>query len=69
MKVVLERIEITWWHFQIRLLDESDLLQNILPHFRVFWVRREEIATALAWSVIGLPTGLTIALLKFFLFR
>jgi len=67
MKVVLERIEITWWHFHIRLLDESDLLQRILPYLRVVWLQRGEIKQALTWSLAGLPAGLVIALLKFFL--
>lgn len=67
MKVVLERIEITWWHFHIRLLDESDLLQRILPYLRVVWLQREEIKRALTWSLAGLPVGLAIALLKLFM--
>ncbi len=64
MKVVLERIEITWWHFHIRLLDESDVLQRILPYLRVVWLQRGEIKRALIWSLAGLPVGLAFALLK-----
>lgn len=67
MKVVLERIEITWWHFHIRLLDESDVLQRILPYLRVLWLQRGEIKRALTWSLVGLPVGLVIALLKIFM--
>lgn len=64
MRVVLERIEITWWHFHIRLIDESNLLRKVLPHFRVFWLQREEIAAAFTWSAVGLPIGLLLGFLK-----
>jgi|GEM_PF-1234966 len=64
MKLVLERMEINWWHFQIRLLDESDLLQSVLPYFRVFWLQREEIVRSITWAVLGLPFGFLLGILK-----
>lgn len=64
MKVVLERIEITWWQFHIRLLDESELLRALLPHFRVLYNQRQEISRAITWAAIGLPVGLILGALK-----
>lgn len=64
MKLVLERMEINWWHFQIRLLDESDLLKSVLPYFRVFWLQRKEIVRSITWAVLGLPFGFLLGILK-----
>lgn len=64
MKIVLERIEISWWHFHIRLLDESEVLQSILPYFRIFWLQRKEIARSITWAALGLPFGLILGILK-----
>lgn len=64
MKLVLERIEISWWQFHIRLLDESELVRSILPHFRELWCQRKEISQAVTWAAIGLPLGLILGILK-----
>ncbi|MFO8036014.1 MAG: hypothetical protein R6U57_05255 [Anaerolineales bacterium] len=64
MKIVLEQIEISWWHFHIRLLDESDVLRSILPYVRVIWLQRKEIARSIVWAALGLPLGLLLGLLK-----
>jgi hypothetical protein len=64
MKIVLEQIEISWWHFHIRILDESEALRSILPYFRVIWLQRKKIGRSIAWAALGLPFGLLIGILK-----
>lgn len=64
MKIVLEQIEISWWHFHIRLLDESDILRSTLPYFRMIWLQRKEIGRSIAWAALGLPLGLLLGVLK-----
>ena len=63
MKAVMERIEYTWWNFQIRVMDESEFIQNLLPRFREVWDLRIEAAPYLAWSLLGFPLGIIIGLL------
>jgi hypothetical protein len=45
-------------------LDESDLLQSVLPYFRVFWLQRKEIVRSITWAVLGLPFGFLLGILK-----
>ncbi|MCK4801298.1 MAG: hypothetical protein KAS84_04850 [Anaerolineales bacterium] len=63
MKVVLERLEYTWWSFHIRLLDESEFVRGLLPRFREMWEMREDAAPYLAWSLVGFPMGILLGLL------
>ena len=63
MKVVMERLEYTWWNFQIKVMDESEFIQDLLPRFREIWDLRIEAAPYLAWSLIGFPVGIILGLL------
>ncbi len=63
MKVVLERLEYTWWSFHIRLLDESEFVRDLLPRFREMWEQREEVVPYLTWSLLGFPMGILLGLL------
>lgn len=63
MKVVLERLEYTWWSFHIRLLDESEFVRDLLPRFPEMWELREDAAPYLAWSLMGFPMGILLGLL------
>ena len=63
MKVVLERLEFTWWHFHIRLLDESELMQELLPALHRLWEERDQTALTLAWAFLGFPLGMIVGYL------
>jgi hypothetical protein len=60
MKAVLERLEYTWWGLHIRLLDESVLIQKVLPKIKVAWERREEVMPYLVLSILGFPIGVLL---------
>jgi hypothetical protein len=62
--MVLERLEYTWWNFQIRMLDESELLQEFLPRLRTVWEIKDEAGAYLAWSLLGFPLGIVLGLLS-----
>lgn len=63
MKVMLERLELSWWNFHIRLMDESRFVRDLLPALRQIWEDREEAAFTLAWGLLGFPLGLAVAYL------
>ena len=63
MKAVFDRLEYTWWNYQIKVMDESEFIQDLLPHFREIWDLRYEAAPYLAWSLLGFPLGIAIGLL------
>jgi hypothetical protein len=63
MKTVFERIEYTWWHFHIRVMDESEFVRDLLPRFREIWELRFEARPYLAWSMVGFPMGILLGLL------
>ena len=63
MKVVLERLEFTWWHFHIRVLDESEFMQELLPTLHQLWEERDQSALTLAWAVLGFPLGMIVGYL------
>ena len=60
MKAVLEQIEFNWWHFHIRLLDESEWLREVLPKVKNIWDRREEAIPYLVLSILGFPIGVLV---------
>lgn len=64
MRVMLERLEYTWWNFHIRMLDESEFLQDLLPRFRAIWELRDEAAPYLVWSLLGFPLGIVLGILS-----
>lgn len=66
MKVVLERLEFTWWNFHIHLLDESRLIRQLLPTMHQMWEDRDEVAFTLMWSALGFPLGMVIGYLMNF---
>jgi hypothetical protein len=63
MKAVLERIEYSWWSFQIQMMDESEFIQDLAPRLREIWDLREEATPYLAWSLLGFPLGIVLGLL------
>ena len=60
MRMVLERIEYSWWNMHIRVLDEWDWLRLALPKIKSFWDRREEAAPYLVLSILGFPIGVLV---------
>ena len=64
MRVVLERLEHTWWNFHIRMLDESEFIRDTLPRVREVWELREEALPYLTWSLLGFPGGLVLGILS-----
>ena len=64
MRVVLERLEHTWWNFHIRMLDESEFIRDTLPRVREVWELREEALPYLTWSLLGFPLGLVLGILS-----
>lgn len=63
MKVMLERLELSWWNFHLRLMDESRFVRELLPALRQLWEDRQEAAGTLVWSLVGFPLGLAAAYL------
>ncbi len=63
MKVVLERLEYSWWNFHIRTLDESNWIRGVLPKVKGLWERREEATPYLVLSVLGFPLGVLVGYL------
>jgi len=63
MKVMLERLELSWWNFHLRLMDESRFVQRLLPAVREIWEDPREAAWTLAWALLGFPLGLAVAYL------
>lgn len=61
MKVMLERLELSWWSFHLRLMDESRFVQRLLPAVREIWEDPGEAAWTLAWALLGFPLGLAAA--------
>ncbi len=64
MKAVLEQLEFSWWHFHIKLMDESKLIRQILPHFREIWSVRQDIRNTIAWALLGFPLGILLVFLQ-----
>ncbi len=64
MKTILYQLEITMWNTHIRILDESKFVQNMLPHLREIWLQRKKIANALGLSLLGLPLGIFLGVMK-----
>lgn len=64
MKAVIQRIEVNWWNFHIRVMDESQFVRDMLPRFRSIWEMREEALPYLAWSLLGFPLGIVLGLLS-----
>jgi hypothetical protein len=63
MKVVLERLEYSWWNFHIRLVDESDWIRKAMPKVKAAWERREEAIPYLVLSILGFPVGVLLGYL------
>jgi hypothetical protein len=63
MKMILERIEYSWWNFHIKMMDESEYLRDVLPRVRELWEDKEETIPYLAWSLMGFPLGIVLGLL------
>lgn len=63
MKVVLERLEYSWWNLHIRLVDESDWIRKALPKFKAAWDRREEAMPYFVLSILGFPVGVLLGYL------
>jgi hypothetical protein len=66
MKVVLERLEYSWWNFHIRLVDESNWVRLILPKVKWMWERREEAVPYLVLSILGFPIGVLVGWLTIY---
>jgi hypothetical protein len=64
MRTVMERIEISWWNFHLRVLDETSWLREALPEMKRIWEMREEALPYLAWSLLGFPLGMVLGLLS-----
>jgi hypothetical protein len=64
MRTVMERIEICWWNFHLKVLDGSGWLREALPEMRRIWEVREEALPYLAWSLLGFPLGMVLGLLS-----
>jgi hypothetical protein len=63
MKVVLERLEVSWWNFHIRVIDEAGWIREILPRAKAIWEKREEATPYLVLSVLGFPIGVLVGYL------
>ena len=63
MKAVLERMEYNWWNFHIKMMDESKIVREILPHFQSAWEMREEAMPYLVLSLLGFPLGVILGIL------
>ena len=63
MKAVMERIEVSWWTFHIRVVDEAGWIREILPKANVIWEKREEAIPYLVLSVLGFPIGVLVGYL------
>lgn len=63
MKVVLERIEHSWWNFHIKMMDESEFVRDLVPQFKELWEYRGEAVPYLAWSMMGFPVGILLGML------
>ncbi len=63
MKVVLERLEYSWWNFHIRMLDESNWIREIMPKIKSAWECREEAMPYLVLSILGFPIGVLLGYL------
>lgn len=63
MKVVLERLECSWWNFHIRMLDESNWIRRALPKIKSAWECREEAMPYLVLSILGFPIGVLLGYL------
>jgi hypothetical protein len=64
MRTVMERIEISWWNFHLKVLDETSWLREALPEMKRIWEMREEALPYLAWSLLGFPLGMVLGLLS-----
>lgn len=64
MRAVLEHIELSWWSFHIRLLDESEFVRRLLPQIKLIFEQRRKIWIALAWAALGFPIGLLFGWLQ-----
>lgn len=64
MKVVLQRIEYTWWNFHIKVLDEYSFFRENLPKLKMVWERREEATPYLVLSILGFPLGVALGWLS-----
>jgi hypothetical protein len=64
MKVMLEQLELSWWSFHLRLMDESRFVRRLLPALREIWEDPREAVWTLAWALLGFPLGLAAAYLS-----
>jgi hypothetical protein len=64
MKAILQQIEYNWWHFSIKVLDESPWIRENLPKIKAIWEMREEAAPYLVLSILGFPLGVAVGWLS-----
>jgi len=66
MRVMLERLEFTWWSVHIHMLDEVEFIRRLLPSLHQLWEEREEVVFNLVWAALGFPLGLALGYLAGF---